>query len=449
MNINLLPQTESTTKVASGAQQALSSADASDDMGTIQAEFASLLSLQQHSAVNTQLSQLGKQLNAAGQAINKNTLAQAIVSGEENGSLTLDDEQLNQLMSAVQQLPVGNFNLAEGQIAEVSADDAQADKSDDSQNLSVQALFAMFAAQPAQEKTLASAKTSESTLGIQGKKALIFNDTTAATLTRSGKNTKTVNSASIVDIAASAVITAKAVTNSKTPVSHVLPNAGRNKSDASQAIVTLPLVNSNVIQKESYSGSDNNTVLQTLGQTQASNPLASNLTMNSMPDAASRTNITGAPQIYASFGSSEWQQELSQQVVMFNRHGQQTAELRLNPQDLGSIQISLKMEGDQVQLHFVSNHGQVRAAIESAMPHLRTALADNGISLGESSVASDSSQWQQAQQQNPQSGSQQQGNAASWSAFNSGNSSVTNDVLPVPESLKARANGSSSIDIFA
>ncbi len=133
---------------------------------------------------------------------------------------------------------------------------------------------------------------------------------------------------------------------------------------------------------------------------------------------------------------------------MFNRQGQQTAELRLHPEDLGSIQISMKIENNQAQLHFVSGHSGVRSAIEAALPDLKTALADNGISLGQSSVGSDSSQWQQAQQQSGQSGSQQ-GNAASWAAFNGGGTTSASDALPVPASIAQRIGGNNSVDIFA
>ena len=65
---------------------------------------------------------------------------------------------------------------------------------------------------------------------------------------------------------------------------------------------------------------------------------------------------------------------------MFSRNGQQNAELRLHPQELGALQISLKMEDNQAQLHFASAHSQVRAAIEAAMPSLRSAPMGGSIS---------------------------------------------------------------------
>ena len=60
---------------------------------------------------------------------------------------------------------------------------------------------------------------------------------------------------------------------------------------------------------------------------------------------------------------------------MFAKQGQQTAELRLNPEDLGQVHISLKLDNDQAQLQMVSAHGHVRAALEAALPVLRTSLA--------------------------------------------------------------------------
>jgi len=170
--------------------------------------------------------------------------------------------------------------------------------------------------------------------------------------------------------------------------------------------------------------------------------------VSSTPTTTSLVTAPTVPQLNAQLGSPEWQQQLGQQVMMFNRQGVQSAELRLHPQDLGSIQISMKIEDGQAQMHFVSGHSAVRSAIEAAMPDLKTALADNGISLGQSSVGSDSSQWQQAQQQSSQSGSQQ-GNASSWAAFNADGVNSAADALPVPASIAQRISGSNSVDIFA
>jgi len=162
------------------------------------------------------------------------------------------------------------------------------------------------------------------------------------------------------------------------------------------------------------------------------------------PTASASVMAPATPQLNSQLGSPEWQQALSQQVVMFNRNGQQNAELRLHPQDLGSIQISLKLDNDQAQLNMVSGHSQVRAALEAAIPQLRTALAESGIYLAQSNVSSDASA-----QSHSFSGQQQSGGNAS------GNSGRTRDTdgeitpIAVPATLQARAIGNNAVDIFA
>lgn len=128
-----------------------------------------------------------------------------------------------------------------------------------------------------------------------------------------------------------------------------------------------------------------------------------NITVSSPVVAPQATAVPAAPMptpvLNAQLGSSEWQQALSQQILMFNRSGQHSAELRLHPQDLGSLQISLRIDDNQAQLHMASGHSQVRAALEAALPQLRTALADSGIQLGQSSVGSEAQpQWNGGQQ---------------------------------------------------
>ncbi|QHM73234.1 flagellar hook-length control protein FliK [Mixta intestinalis] len=92
-------------------------------------------------------------------------------------------------------------------------------------------------------------------------------------------------------------------------------------------------------------------------------------------------------------GSPAWQQALGHQLSSFTRNGVHHAELRLHPEELGPLQINLRLSHDQAQLHFMTEHHQVRAALEAAMPHLRASLAESGIQLDQGSVGSEAPAW--------------------------------------------------------
>ena len=150
---------------------------------------------------------------------------------------------------------------------------------------------------------------------------------------------------------------------------------------------------------------------------------------------------TAAPVLSAPLGSQEWQQSLSQHVTLFTRQGQQSAELRLHPQDLGQVHISIKLDDNLAQLQMVSPHSHVRAALEAALPMLRTQLAESGIQLGQSNISSESFAGQQ------QSSGQQQhaGRAQGQDIF----AAEDDAILATPASLQAAARGDSAVDIFA
>lgn len=94
-------------------------------------------------------------------------------------------------------------------------------------------------------------------------------------------------------------------------------------------------------------------------------------------------------------GSPVWAQDLgdqfTQQAVWQGRlalgaAGQHRLELRLNPAELGPLQITMSVHDGIAQAAFTSQHAAVRQAVESALPQLQQALANAGLSLGQASV---------------------------------------------------------------
>lgn len=211
--------------------------------------------------------------------------------------------------------------------------------------------------------------------------------------------------------------------------------AGSSNSNAQQLDASFQQMLGGAL-KESIKDQNDNSAAVTLTS-------ASSVAM--APTASATTSTPMTPQLNSQLGSPEWQQALSQQVLMFSRNGQQHAELRLHPEDLGSIQISLKIDNDQAQMSMVSGHSQVRAALEAAIPQLRTALAESGINLGQSDVSGETLPQNQGF-----TGQQENRRDAQSGMFSLGQDDE-HEITPiaVPAALQVRANGSGSVDIFA
>lgn len=97
--------------------------------------------------------------------------------------------------------------------------------------------------------------------------------------------------------------------------------------------------------------------------------------------------------------SDEWGAVFSKRINFLVKNSVQTAELRLDPPEMGRVNIKIKMSQDgaaAIQIH--AQHANVRDAIETAMPRLRELLSEGGISMGNVDV---STQFSQRQNENP------------------------------------------------
>lgn len=102
------------------------------------------------------------------------------------------------------------------------------------------------------------------------------------------------------------------------------------------------------------------------------------------------TTASGSAPLSAPLHSAQWQADFGQQVVMLvqNKAGGplQTAELRLDPPELGPLRITINLNDNVAHAVFATSHASVRSAIENALPQLQQQLAQAGISLGQTSV---------------------------------------------------------------
>lgn len=112
--------------------------------------------------------------------------------------------------------------------------------------------------------------------------------------------------------------------------------------------------------------------------------------MTNEPNLLSSANSTVTPytmDLSTPVDVAQWQKSLTQHIMMFNRQGVQTAEIKLHPQELGSLHIKLDMTDDNINLHMMAAHNMVKGLLESAIPFLRTSLQEQGFTLQQTDIS--------------------------------------------------------------
>lgn len=115
-------------------------------------------------------------------------------------------------------------------------------------------------------------------------------------------------------------------------------------------------------------------------------------------------------QIGVPLRAPEWSNAFSEQIVLLVNDGGGRAELRLNPAELGPIDVSLRVQDDRVHATFTIQHAATVDAVQAALPKLEQMMAERGVQLDRVSVEGGERQPEQnSQQARGGSGGQGQG----------------------------------------
>lgn len=99
----------------------------------------------------------------------------------------------------------------------------------------------------------------------------------------------------------------------------------------------------------------------------------------------------------AQITSPQWSNQIGERVNWMIGQNIQQAEIKLNPPDLGLLEIKIKFSAEQASVSFGSANAQVREALENAMPKLREMFEESGLDLANVNVFSQSQQDAQNQ----------------------------------------------------
>jgi flagellar hook-length control protein FliK len=111
--------------------------------------------------------------------------------------------------------------------------------------------------------------------------------------------------------------------------------------------------------------------------------------------------------INAPVNSPTFSQQLGQQVAWLGSQDIKQAQIRLNPQELGPLDVKVSIEHGKVDVTFMAQHPATVAAVQQSLSQLNQMLGGHGLSLGQATVGQQASQQQftGSQSQSSSSGS--------------------------------------------
>lgn len=158
------------------------------------------------------------------------------------------------------------------------------------------------------------------------------------------------------------------------------------------------------------------------------------------PRAASAADSANPP---LAMHQSGWTEAVVDRVMYLSALNLKSAEIQLQPAELGKLDVKVNMTPENTQVTFVSAHQGVREALEAQAPRLREMFAQQGLAQPDVNVSDQSRGWQQNQQaqDNPRRG---------------GNGSANGDAdvdevanVSAVNTAPAQIIGSSAVDYFA
>ncbi|WP_341523219.1 flagellar hook-length control protein FliK [Pseudomonas sp. G.S.17] len=150
---------------------------------------------------------------------------------------------------------------------------------------------------------------------------------------------------------------------------------------------------------------------------------------------------------------SGWSEGVVDRVMYLSSQNLKSAEIQLEPAELGRLDIRVNMATDQqTQVTFMSAHVGVREALENQMSRLRESFSQQGLGQVDVSVSDQNRGWQQQQQQSQDQASNSQrssGTSGSSSSLDGSGDGGQVDAGVAVSQPATRVIGSSEVDYYA
>lgn len=112
-------------------------------------------------------------------------------------------------------------------------------------------------------------------------------------------------------------------------------------------------------------------------------PSASTLayTIDTGAGQALSASVPAATTLAARVQDPQWSEAFANRVSWLVKDGVQSASLKLNPPELGRVDVRISLRHGEATIQFVAHHELARDAIEAAMPRLHQMLDQSGLNL--------------------------------------------------------------------
>ncbi|MCY9845259.1 flagellar hook-length control protein FliK [Vibrio caribbeanicus] len=186
-------------------------------------------------------------------------------------------------------------------------------------------------------------------------------------------------------------------TGQQQPMTNTNPAMLSEKALSGTGVTGRAIGNLGKLIEEKQLGSDTNiSSVQQAGQ--GSHQVSASQVSLQRTDSVNSANI----QLTRDFAG----EQVAEKVQMMMSKNLKNIDIRLDPPELGRLQIRMQVTGEGTSVHFTVSNPQARDAIEHTMPRLREMLAQQGVQLGESSVQQQASGQQRGQYSDKAQGSE-------------------------------------------
>ena len=87
------------------------------------------------------------------------------------------------------------------------------------------------------------------------------------------------------------------------------------------------------------------------------------------------------------FGTEQWSQNIAERTAMLVAQQVKSAEIQLDPPELGPLSVKIQVHNDQAVVNFVSANASVRDALDQSLIRLREMLQEQGMDLVDAGVS--------------------------------------------------------------